>query len=147
MHRVLQQKWVNGKACLVEDGELEILLDVLNLSSDDVTQQREAESVSERNQEDYQEAEVLTDDQVVDLSQILAEEQQVDSREGDETVELVDNTMATEEANEDGEVEELEQVTTEEAEELELQHYQDDDGEDDQVVTWYYWPNGSLMKG
>lgn len=150
MHRVLQQKWINGKACLLEEGELDTLLDVLNLSSDDVIQPREAEPVADNKQEDFLEEETLTDDdQDVYLSQSLAEEQQVDSHEDDETVGLVDNAVVIEETNsdEDGGVEDWEQVSLEEGEEAELQHYQDDDQEDDQVVTWYYWPNGSLMKG
>lgn len=149
MHLVLQQEWINGKSYLVEKGELDTLLDILNLSSDVLEKEGEADMVSETREPEevlaWEEgtSPVDADEQgLFERDAMLAEEedteQLIEKAEADEITDEI--TSEPEELSGTGEQEDLqredEQVLASEPEQ-----------EQDVVVAWYYWPNGTMLKG
>lgn len=139
MHRVLQQQWINGKACLVEDGELDALLDILNLSSEKVEEQREADLVSDRNEEEFLAHEHLPEDAEDDIEVTVAV-----VGAGDDEFETDTDTGAM--ISDEGAIEQEEEVPETAALELQEEEPAAEPDEGDRVVTWIYWPNGLLVK-
>lgn len=118
MHLVLQQEWINGKNCLMEAGERESLLDILNLSLDVVDDKKEGDIVSGRMEKTYP----------------------MEPEEAEEALE----SLSSDQEEQSGEIEEMSKGE-EVKEELEEESLAAE--EDGEVITWYYSPNGSLFKG
>lgn len=151
MHLVLQQEWINGKSYLVENSELNTLLDILNLSSDVLEREEEADTLSVIKEPEEvlawdEEASPVDVDGQESLEQdILAVKQ--DEVEGEQLGEAAganemtaEIPLGVEELSCNGEEGELQQ-------EDEQVLASEPEPEQDVVVAWYYWPNGTLLKG
>lgn len=137
MHRVLQQNWIVGKSCLVEEEHREALLDILNLLSEKVDANGEAEELPEEKPEGH--FEDLTEneqDEAAVESELILEETDSDEAAGAEIVE-----KEPEDQSEGEDV--LQAAGVEEVQEEVIYKAEDDYGE---IPIWYYCPNGSLIK-
>ncbi|HHW08238.1 MAG TPA: hypothetical protein GXX34_12045 [Clostridia bacterium] len=134
MHFVLQQEWVNGKRYLVKDGELDSLLDLLNLPSEALEKEGEAEMISE-----VKEPEEFVEPQG-EAYQTGPLSPEVDGGEPESLPDVLDEAGEGEVAPAGPEV--LEEGPAE-AELL----GQAAEEEQDVAVAWYYWPNGTIWRG
>lgn len=139
MHRVLQQEWVNGNSYLVEKEQLETWKDILDLSSEPVGDLKEEDPVISYEEDGDSE-------DLEEISEKLLDELPGNSSEK----EMVEVEILSEESPQGMELEgdQADEAIVQELEEpQELYKAETDSNEGAEVITWYYWPNGSLVKG
>lgn len=134
MFRVLQQEWINGRSCLVEEEQRDALLEFLN-SPTDIEHGKGEEEVMP----DYSVEEVLEEKEEGTLAAISEEA----PPEEEEAITLEEPSIEIEGEETEPEIEEIvledheEEILVEPEEEEEFVY----------VTTWYYSPNGSLTQG
>ncbi|MFA5537358.1 MAG: hypothetical protein WDA53_09340 [Bacillota bacterium] len=137
MHMVLQQNYIGGKNCLVEEQHREALMDILNLLSEKAQSREEAEAVPAQKHEEL--PEIAGEEQqeaIISEAELISKEEQTGEEGSVQEEQMEDQQVIIEEGV-------VVKADVGEAQEMSSGNSEDDCGK---VPIWYYCPNGSLIK-
>ncbi len=139
MHRVLQLNHIGGKNCLAEEEHQKALMDILNLLSEKAQSGKEAEAVPAPAQKQEELPEIIGEDLQQDVTseaKSISEEEHPGEDDNMQAEQMAEQEVLTaEDISKKGDIGEIQGVL--------LGKSEDDCGK---VPTWYYCPNGALIK-